>query len=172
MKILILGDDMYFFKYFFVTSILGFFIESILWHGNESGILYGPWTPIYGVGSIIIVILSNKIFKKRNINGFLKFILLFVICFFVLSFIELIGGFLIEKVFGYSFWDYTKYKFNVGKYISLEMSLLWVGASMFFVFVLRPIIDYIIDKLPNFIFYILSFLFIIDIFVTMLFRNF
>ena len=90
----------------------------------------------------------------------------------ILTLVELLVGLFIEKIFGVSYWNYTKYKFNVGKYISLEMSLLWVVASILFVFVLRPIIDYIIDKLPNFIFYILSFLFIIDIFVTMLFRNF
>ena len=172
MKILILGDNMYYLKYFFVTSILGFFIESILWHGHESGILYGPWTFIYGVGSIIIIILSDKILKKRHLNKYLRFLILFFSCFMILTLVELLGGLFIEKLFGVSFWDYTKYKFNVGKYISLEMSLLWVGASIFFVFVLRPIIDYIIDKLPNFIFYILSFLFIIDIFATMFFRDF
>ena len=68
MKILILGDNMYYLKYFFVTSILGFFVESILWHGHESGILYGPWTYIYGVGSIIIIFLSDNILKKKHLN--------------------------------------------------------------------------------------------------------
>lgn len=170
--ILILGDNMYYLKYFFVTSILGFFIESILWHGHESGILYGPWTFIYGVGSIIIIVLSDNILKKRHLNKFLRFIILFFSCFMILTLVELLGGLFIEKFFGVSFWDYTKYRFNVGKYISLEMSLLWVLASVLFVFVLRPFLDYIIDKLPNFVFYVMSFLFVGDIFLTILFRNF
>ena len=163
---------MYYLKYFFVTSILGFFVESILWHGHESGILYGPWTFIYGIGSIIIIILSDKILKKRHLNKYLRFLILFFSCFMILTLVELLGGLFIEKIFGISYWNYTKYKFNVGKYISLEMSLLWVVASILFVFLLRPIIDYIIDKLPNFIFYIFSFLFVIDVFVTMFFRDF
>ena len=167
-----IGDNMYYLKYFFVTSMLGFFFESILWHGHESGILYGPWTFIYGVGSIIIIILSDKILKKRHLNKYLRFLILFFSCFMILTLVELLGGLFIEKFFFVSFWDYTKYKFNVGKYISLEMSLLWVGASILFVFILRPIIDYIIDKLPNFIFHILSFLFIIDILATILFKKF
>ena len=163
--------NMYLFKFFFITSILGFFIESILWHGHESGILYGPWTPIYGIGSVIIVIFSNKIFKKRNINSFLKFILLFVFCFLFLTFIEFIGGVFIEKIFGFSFWDYTKYRFNVGKYICLEMSLLWGFVSCFFVFI-KPFIDRLIKFIPNFVFYILFILFFIDVVCTLVFKNF
>ena len=163
---------MYYLKYFFVTSILGFFVESLLWHGHESGILYGPWTYIYGIGSIIIIILSDNILKKRHINKYLRFLILFFACFMILTLVELLGGLSIEKFFGVSFWNYTKYKFNVGKYISLEMSLLWVLASIFFVFVLRPIIDYIINKLPNFVFYFFSFLFAIDVFATIFFRDF
>ena len=162
---------MYYLKYFFVTSILGFFIESFLWT-HESGILYGPWTFIYGIGSIIIIILSDSILKKRHINKFLRFIILFFSCFIILTFVELFGGLFIERFFHVSFWNYTKYKFHVGKYISLEMSLLWVVASILFVFILRPILDYVIDKISNYVFYVLSFLFIIDIFLTILFKNF
>jgi uncharacterized membrane protein len=152
--------------------MLGFFIESFLWHGHESGILYGPWTFIYGVGSIIIIILSDNILKRSHLNKFLRFLILFFSCFIILTLIELLGGLFIEKIFGVSFWDYTKYRFNVGKYICLEISLLWVVASMFFVFILRPVIDYIIDKFPNFVFYIFSFLFVIDVFMTIFFKNF
>ena len=160
---------MYFFKFFFITSILGFFIESFLWQGHESGILYGPWTPIYGIGSIIIVILSNKIFKKRNINGVLKFFILFVFCFLVLTFIEFIGGVLIEWIFGVVFWDYTKYRFNIGKYICLEISLIWGFVSCLFVFI-KPFIDKLIKFIPNLIFYVFFILFLIDIICTLFFK--
>ena len=162
---------MYFFKFFFITSILGFFVESILWHGHESGILYGPWTPIYGIGSVIIVILSNKIFKKRNINGFLKFVFLFIFCFLFLSFIELIGGILVEKIFGVVFWDYSDYKFNIGNYICLEISLIWGFVSCLFVFI-KPIIDKTIKCIPNLVFYIFFVLFFIDFFMTIFFKKF
>jgi len=161
---------MYLFKYFFVTSILGFFVESILWHGHESGILYGPWTPIYGIGSIVIVILSNKIFKKRNINGFLKFLILFIFCFLILTFIEFIGGVLIEKIFGFSFWDYSKYRFNIGKYICLEISLIWGLISCLFVFI-KPFIDRLIKYIPNSIYYIFFVLFLIDIVCTFIYKR-
>lgn len=46
---------MYYINCFFLYSFLGFIIENIVHLINKddsgSGILYGPWTPIYGVGS-------------------------------------------------------------------------------------------------------------------------
>ena len=90
---------MYFFKYFFITSILGFFIESILWHGHESGILYGPWTPIYGIGADIILLLSQYFFRILHIAKWREIVIVFFIVMVVLTFIEWLGGILIEKVF-------------------------------------------------------------------------
>ncbi|MCI9110656.1 MAG: hypothetical protein HFH47_02445, partial [Bacilli bacterium] len=44
---------------FFVYSILGYILEIIFGfaigaHVPKSGILYGPWTPIYGIASVFI----------------------------------------------------------------------------------------------------------------------
>lgn len=162
---------MYYFKYFFITSILGFFLETIVCHSYESGILYGPCTPVYGIGSIIIILVSDKILKKKHINTFIKFIIIFISCTLILSLSELVGGLLIEKIFHYSYWDYTNYKFNIGKYICLEMSLLWGIASIIFVCVLRPIIDKLIKYIPNFLVYISIVLFIIDTILTIINRT-
>lgn len=158
---------MYYLKYFFLTSILGHLLETTVCKTYESGILYGPWTPVYGIGSLIIVYFSDRIFKKKNINTFLKFILLFIFCFFILTLAELIGGLLIEKIFGYTFWDYTKYRFNIGKYICLEISLIWGVISILFVFI-RPILDKIIKYMPNIIVCILTILIIIDLIATII----
>lgn len=157
---------MYYLKYFFITSILGFFLETFLCPGYQSGILYGPWAFIYGIGSIVIIVLSDNILKRRHINEFIRFIILFFSCFLILTFLELLGGLFIERLFHVSFWDYTKYKYNIGKYISLEVSSIWVLASIFFVFVLRPLIDLIVKKIPDFIFLILTILFVVDIVFT------
>lgn len=157
---------MYYLKYFFITSVLGFFLETFLCPGYQSGILYGPWAFIYGIGSIVIIVLSDNILKRRHINEFIRFIILFFSCFLILTFLELLGGLFIEKLFHVSFWDYTKYKYNIGKYISLEVSSIWVLASIFFIFVLRPLIDLIVKKIPDFIFLILTILFVVDIVFT------
>ena len=133
----------------------------------ESGILYGPWTPVYGIGTLIIIFFSNKILKKKNIKKITKLILIFAYCFNTLSLAELIGGLLIEKIFGYSFWDYTKYRFNVGKYICLEISLIWGIVSILFQFI-RPIMDIIIKKMPSIVVYLCAFFMYIDIVITLM----
>lgn len=160
---------MYYLNYFFVSSILGFLLETFFylifnWEGN-SGYLFGPWTPIYGLGSIIIIFIYD--FLKRKIKGnFLKFILFFISVCIILSIIELIGGYLIEGIFHEVFWDYSDHHFNIGKYASLEMSLVWGIASLVFIYLFRPIIDKYIYYIPKFIDYILILLFIIDNIVT------
>lgn len=161
---------MYFLKYFFITSILGFFLESIVCPFYESGILYGPWTPVYGIGSIVIILISDRVLKDKSINVFLRFFLLFISCFFILSLIELIGGLSIEKVFGISFWDYSNYRFNVGKYICLEISLVWGIISILFLFI-RPFIDKVVSYIPNFFIYFLFFFFLVDVFFTFVFKR-
>ena len=59
---------MYYLNYFFIFSILGHLIETIIFKffdwNLESGFLYGYWTPVYGVGVVLIIIISNYLFKK------------------------------------------------------------------------------------------------------------
>ena len=69
MGILNRGDDMFYVNIFFVFSVIGFLFESILnFVSNDffnSGILYGPWTFIYGIGALIIVFL-NRFLKQYH----------------------------------------------------------------------------------------------------------
>lgn len=165
---------MYYINYFFICSILGFLLETSFytfckWDGG-SGFLYGPWTPVYGIGAIIIIIIFDFIFKKIKTNKFLKFIIFFITTCILLSIIELIGGVLIEKIFSITFWDYSDHKFHIGKYISLEMALVWGLASTIFIFLLRPLIDKFIDKIPKIITYLLLVLFVIDNIVTLIYK--
>lgn len=95
---------MYYLNYFFIFSILGHLFELILI--GKSGILYGLWTPIYGIGVILILMINNFI-DKFKLRSFKKFISLFFISCLFLPIIEAIGGYLIEFIFNKSMWDYT-----------------------------------------------------------------
>ena len=174
MYILILGDYMYYINYFFVASILGFIFETIFytlfkWSGN-SGYLFGPWTPVYGIGSIIIILLYKFIDKKIKTNKFIKIFIFFISISILLSTIEFIGGHLIEFIFNETFWDYSDHKFNIGKYASLEMSLVWGVASIAFICLIKPLIDKFIYSIPKTITYILTILFIIDNVATLIIK--
>ncbi|MCM1371362.1 MAG: putative ABC transporter permease [Clostridium sp.] len=161
---------MYYLKYFFVMSIVGFIIESFVYSNlGGSGILYGPWTIIYGLGSIVILLI-DKFVRKKTENKFLRVILLFLFSTFILTILEFIGGFLIEKVFGIVFWDYSSFKFHIGKYICIEMALLWGIASISFIYLIKPIIEYVIKFIPKILVYILILLMVIDFICVFIFK--
>ena len=157
--------DMYYVNAFFVFSILGHFIEGFFYINGESGILFGPWTPIYGIGTVTILLVYYFLTRKKDFNK-LKGVVIFLIGAVFLSIMEYIGGIMIEKIFHVVFWDYSSMKFNIGKYTSLEMSLVWGFSSLSLIYIIRPLLDKLIKKIPKFISWILIVLFIGDLFLT------
>ena len=63
---------MYYINNFLLFSIIGHILESVVYlilnNDGYSGIMYGPWTPVYGFGIILIIIIYNFI-KKANLSG-------------------------------------------------------------------------------------------------------
>ena len=59
----------YYLNCFFIYSILGHLLEtvfSMLGNNNfKSGFLYGWWTPVYGIGAVTILFISNYLFYCR-----------------------------------------------------------------------------------------------------------
>ena len=49
----------YYLNIFFLLSILGHIIENFIYVHVDSGILFGPWTPIYGIGTLVIIGINN-----------------------------------------------------------------------------------------------------------------
>ena len=163
---------MYLINCFFIYSILGFIFEglvTLITKGNfSSGILYGPWTPVYGVGAIIILIVSKKLFKNLHMHRLLETIIVFFVVSILLSFAEWVGGVLIELIFDTSLWDYSKQDFNLGKYVSLEMTLVWGFMSVLFIYIIHPILDKVIEKIPKWLTIILIISFMIDVIITLI----
>lgn len=166
------GEIMLYINIFLFFSIFGYLFETICAYifktGFSSGILYGPWTPVYGFGTLIIMILSNKLFQNLHLNRILETIIVFVCVTIVLTILEWLSGVLIEKLFSITFWDYSNYRFHIGKYISLEMSLLWGVGSIILIYLVIPYVIEFIKKIPFYITMILSSLFVIDLIVTII----
>lgn len=99
-------------------------------------------------------------------NKIIETIVTFIILSIVLTFIEWLGGILIETLFHQTLWNYKNYKFNIGKYISLEMSLVWGIASIFVIYFIKPLIDKFEKRVPKFITLIIAIIFIVDLITT------
>lgn len=162
---------MYYINCFWFYSCLGFILEHILFlifgHKGDSGILLGPWTYIYGFAYLVI----NEIYKfvdRRKFKLFLRTVVLFIFCFIILSIFELIGGILIEKIFDIVWWDYSKEKFHIGKFICLKVSLFWGLLSIITLYFVKPIIDKIIKKIPKWLGILIISIMLIDFIVSIL----
>jgi uncharacterized membrane protein len=106
-----------YFLLFMIYSVIGWLIEVI--QGlilNKKfvnrGFLIGPYCPIYGWGSIIIILLL-----KRYINDLLA---LFSMSVLICSVLEYMTSLLMEVVFHARWWDYSERKFNINGRICLE----------------------------------------------------
>lgn len=135
---------------------------------NHSGFLYGPITPIYRVGAVIILIINKYIIKKIKCNKFFTILLQFIIFTILLTVIEFIGGFILKKLLNIELWNYNNKKYNIGKYISLDLSLIWGMFSILFIYIIHPFINKFIKKIPNKVTYIFIAIFLIDLFLTII----
>ena len=161
---------MYYINIFFIYSILGHFIENFFYVDGESGILAGYWTPVYGIGTVIILASYNLVIKKLKVNNIIKAILVFLTGAVLLSIIEYIGGVLIEIIFDRVFWDYSGLKFNIGKYAALEMALVWGLSSLGLVYLLNNITDKIVKKIPRLLTWVVIILFFFDLYYSILLK--
>lgn len=166
---------MYYLNTFLIYSILGFLLETIRsFFVNSkftSGILYGPWTPIYGIGIVIVILISNYLFAHLHLSRWVETFITFVIITLVLTLLEWIGGILIEKIFHTVFWDYSKEAFSIGKYISLSKSLMWGVGSILFIYVLKPLLEGVIKHIPIPVTIILTLLMLSDFILTFVNKN-
>lgn len=153
---------MYYLNYFFIFSIVGHFIESFFYSDGQSGILTGCWTPIYGFGVVVILLVYHAIKGFVESSKIKKFISVFLIGAVLISALEYIGGIIIETLFHIVFWDYSHMKLNIGKYTSIEMALIWGLSAILLVYIIKPLLDKCITKIPKWLTWILFVLFIID----------
>jgi len=162
---------MYYVNIFFIFSFIGFLFENVLnifTNDNfNSGILYGPWTFIYGIGVLLMVIVY-KFLQQFHLKKWKEVVLFYIIITIVMTLVEFSGGMLIETIFHRTYWDYTNMRFNYGKYICLEVSLAWGLLATFITYLVLPFINKIEKKIPWFVSVGLIILFIVDIIFTLI----
>lgn len=132
---------------FFILSFIGWIWEvcmHMITYGEfvNLGVLHGPWLPIYGTGSVLILLILNK-FRK---NPPLEFISAMTLC----GFIEYFTGYYLEMTHnGQRWWDYTGYYLNLHGRICAEGLLTFGIGGMLIVYVLAPLLDNILRQISH-----------------------
>ena len=164
---------------FFVYCILGWIYE-VIWEfkvGNgfvNRGFLYGPYLPIYGFGVLTLLLLLQKLMKKKikvfGIN--ITPLVVFLAVLFIVSFVEYISSVGMEMIFHKRWWDYSYDKFNLNGRISLRNSALLAIGGFLLIYLVQPILDKLFNKFSNKTIKIMSILIVVimsmDLIITIL----
>ena len=131
---------------FFVYGFLGWCTEVAYATTKQRkfvnrGFLNGPICPIYGVGVTVVVYFLTP--YKDNL------ILLYVLSTVLVTVLEGLTGYLMDKIFHHKWWDYTNQLLNIGGYVCLIFSLVWGVACVLIVRVIHPVIHKILTFIPH-----------------------
>lgn len=132
-----------YFLLFIIYAFLGWVLEVVYTlitdkRFTNRGFLIGPYCPIYGIGSVLIVILLSG-YADRPVG---LFVLAMVIC----SVLEYFTGYIMEKLFNARWWDYSNNKFNINGRICLETMIPFGLVACFIIYVMNP---FLASKLSN-----------------------
>lgn len=134
------------FLMFLIYSFFGWGYETILCSVTQKslvnrGFLNGPVCPIYGTGALLVIWFLKSFHNKP--------ILLFLVSMLVVSLLEYIVSFLLEKLFHTRWWDYSHIRYNIQGRICLMGALVFGSMSLLLIEVVEPIVDSWIKMIPN-----------------------
>ena len=131
----------YYLFLFYIYSIIGWIAETLYVSFLEKkitdrGFLIGPYCPIYGSGSLIIIIYLTQ-YKANPLTVFLLGVIL---C----SILEYFTSYIMEKLFKARWWDYSDKKYNINGRVCIENSCLFGLASLGVIYIFQPLINNLI----------------------------
>ncbi len=126
----------YYLYIFIIMSICGwimeFFYSSITSHKiNIPGFLYGPYCPIYGIGTVIVIAFCD------DKNLFMKISKIFLLT----TTLEYVTSVMLEIIVGRKWWNYSNCFLNINGRVSLLYSTYWVGLGFIILKFLKPILE-------------------------------
>ena len=105
------------------------------------GFLNGPICPIYGVGvTVVIAVLAQ--FTDHIVFLYLASTLLVTV-------LEGITGYLLEKLFHHRWWDYSKMPLNIGGYVCVLFSFIWGIVCVLIVEFIHPLLYSLLLLIPK-----------------------
>lgn len=126
----------YYIILFAVYCFIGWVVEVIYRSVTQrkfvnAGFLFGPFIPIYGIGAFVTIVLNHVMQGWHVAPRFLVFGL-------VITVIEYLVGFLSEKIFKMTLWDYSDNRFNLHGHVCLRFSIIWTLCAFVFVSFVHP----------------------------------
>ena len=130
--------------FFFVFAFIGWIYEVILTIVQlgffcNRGFLYGPILPIYGFGGVAVLILLRKILHKP--------IATFFSIMAIAATIEYSTSYIIEKITGLRYWDYSNIALNLNGRICLKALIVFGLAGCLAAYIVAPLLSIILKRI-------------------------
>ncbi len=134
---------------------------SIVWELRR-GVIYGPFSPIYGAGAVLMVLLLAKP-NYSNLKTFIYGGLLGGAFEYIISFLQ--------EVFTHTTsWDYSNHFLNINGRTTIPYMVVWGLFSFIFIKKIYPYLSKSIEKIPlkigNYLFYIVLIFLSLDMAVS------
>lgn len=133
---------------FMIGCILGYVVEMIValvQNGHfvsRQGLLYGPFTPVYGIGILVYYIFFRIVKNRDKKIVFISSMILGGITEYLCSYIQ-------EKAFGTVSWDYSNWLFNIDGRTTLIHCTYWGFAGLLYASYIEPLIPKIEEVVRN-----------------------
>lgn len=141
--------------YFMLYSIIGWcyevFLEVVIyrWGFTNRGVLFGPYTPVYGVGVLAFLLtVYPMLIGRSGKEKLMKMPVVFLACMGIATALELFTSYLLEWTTGSWPWQtYADYEINFEARIALNPSVRFGLGGVLFLYVLQPQFERLCDML-------------------------
>ena len=131
---------------FVIASIAGYYLETIyrlIYTGaleDRAGLLYGPFSPIYGVGAVCMTAALNRMRHKNPV-------LIFIIAALIGGAVEYFFSWAMEVAFGITAWEYKSIG-NINGRTSILFMIGWGVLGLLWVRYATPFLLKLVNKIP------------------------
>lgn len=134
---------------FVICCVIGLILE-IIWHmtvvdpgvyQDRAGLLYGPFSPIYGFGAVLMTVALNRYYKSNPI-------VVFLVAGLIGAAFEYFVSWFFETAFGIIAWDYSGTFLNINGRVNFMFFCIWGALGFVWVRFLLPIMLKAVNIIP------------------------
>lgn len=132
---------------FVVASVAGLIVE-VIWHAlttggyeDRAGMLWGPFSPIYGFGAVLMTIALNRWWNHSKV-------IIFLVAGLIGAAFEFFVSWLMEAAFGITAWDYSGTFLNIDGRTNFAFFCAWGLLGLVWIKLLLPDVLKIVDAIP------------------------
>lgn len=132
---------------FVVCSIIGLLVETVYWRvvfgefQDRAGLLFGPFSPIYGFGGLLMTLALNRFHKSSPV-------LIFLVSAGIGGAFEYFTSWFLQFAFGIKAWDYTGTWLSAGGRTNGEFMIFWGIMGLIWIKLFLPRLLRLVNLIP------------------------